>query len=54
MIVTIYLMYKIEYVLSSGESRLKYLVAEALEGSDFAGLESSFRPEKFLLKKTNF
>ena len=46
-------MYKIEYVLSSGESRLKYLVAEALEGRDIAGLESSFRPEKFLLKKTN-
>ena len=40
--ISVLLMHNSEKVLLSGESRLKQLVADALEGRDFGGRESLF------------
>ena len=40
--ISVLLMHNTEKVLLSGESRLKQLVADALEGRDFGGRESLF------------
>ena len=40
--ISVLLMHNAEKVLLSGESRLKQLVADALEGRDFGGRESLF------------